>query len=101
MPLKYLDFSNCFGILHKFLFLLTNLVEIRIGADTPPKVRRTQKKEFVDFDDKLIGDSHSRSQGALCDLPHLTKLRYLPCIVPKTFNMPNDRYGEIVSAAEV
>ena len=76
LPLKYLDFSNCFGILHKFLFLLTNLVEIRIGADTPPKVRRAQKNDFEAFNDKLIGDSHALSQGALCDLPHLTKLRY-------------------------
>ena len=48
MNLKYLDFSNCFSILSKFGFLLPNLVEIRIGSDAPPQMRRTTKRLLVD-----------------------------------------------------
>ena len=75
LPLKYLDFSNCFGILHKYLYLLQNLVEVRIGADAPPQARQ-KKPDDVIFDYKLTGDSFTASEGALCDLPHLVNLKY-------------------------
>jgi hypothetical protein len=48
MNLKYLDFNNCFSILSKFAFLLSNLVEIRIGSDAPPQMRLTTPRLLVD-----------------------------------------------------
>lgn len=48
LALKYLDFSNCFAILSKYLFLLPKLAEIRIGADAPPQMRQTVKRLLVD-----------------------------------------------------
>ena len=53
MSLKYLDFSNCFSILSKFVFLLPNLIEIRIGSDAPPQMRRTTKRLLID-DSNLV-----------------------------------------------
>ena len=55
MSLKYLDFSNCFAILSKYLFLLSNLIEIRIGADAPPQMRRTTKRLLID-DSNLVSN---------------------------------------------
>ena len=54
MSLKYLDFSNCFAILSKYLFLLPNLIEIRIGSDAPPQMRQTTKRLLVDDSQMVI-----------------------------------------------
>ncbi len=60
MSLKYLDFSNCFGILSKFLHLLPNLEEIRVGSDAPPKMRQTTKRLLVD-DSHLVSNENLQS----------------------------------------
>ena len=78
MSLKYLDFSNCFAILHKFLYLLTDLVEVRIGADAPPNVRRANDKLRQDdmiVNNNLAEDKNAASEAALFQLPQLCKLR--------------------------
>ena len=54
MSLKYLDFSNCFAILSKYLFLLPNLIEVRIGSDAPPQMRQTTKRLLVDDSQMVI-----------------------------------------------
>lgn len=48
LALKYLDFSHCFSILSKFLVFLPNLVEIRVGSDAPPQMRKTTKRLLID-----------------------------------------------------
>ena len=78
MSLKYLDFSNCFAILHKFLYLMPELVEVRIGADAPPKVRRANEKlrqDDIIVNNNLPGDKDISSEAALLQLPYLYKLR--------------------------
>lgn len=79
MSLKYLDFSNCFAILHKFLHLMPHLVEVRIGADAPPSMRRsTQRLKTHDIlvDNKRLEDSETASEAAIEELPQLPNLRY-------------------------
>ena len=79
MSLKYLDFSNCFAILHKFLYLMPELVEVRIGADAPPKVRRANEKlrqDDIIVNNNLPGEKDISSEAALFQLPYLYKLRY-------------------------
>ena len=78
MSLKYLDFSNCFGILHKFLYLLSDLVEVRIGADAPPKVRQANerlRRDDMIVDNNLTEDKNAASEAALYQIPKLKKLR--------------------------
>ena len=78
LSLKYLDFSNCFGILHKFLYLLPELVEIRIGADAPPKVRKENEKLRMDdmiVDNNLGEHKNAASEAAIYELMELKKLR--------------------------
>ena len=80
MSLKYLDFSNCFAILNKFLYLLPKLVEVRIGADAPPKVRRANEKlrqDDIIVNNNLSEDRDQASEAALFQLPKLHKLRYI------------------------
>ena len=48
MNLKYLDFSNCFGILSKYINWLIHLTEIRVGSDAPPQMRQTTKRLLID-----------------------------------------------------
>ena len=79
MSLKYLDFSNCFAILNKFLYLLPKLVEVRIGADAPPNVRRANEKlrqDDIIVNNNLSEDRDQASEAALFQLPQLQKLRY-------------------------
>ena len=78
LALKYLDFSNCFGILHKFLYLMPDLVEVRIGADAPPKVRQANQRLRTDdiiVANNLVEDKNAASEAALYELPKLKKLR--------------------------
>jgi hypothetical protein len=78
LSLKYLDFSNCFAILYKFLYLLPDLVEVRIGADAPPKVRQANERLRQDdmiVDNNLKEDKNAASEAAVHQLPQLTKLR--------------------------
>ena len=78
LSLKYLDFSNCFAILYKFLYLLPDLVEVRIGADAPPKVRQANERLRQDdmiVDNNLTEDKNAASEAALIQLPRLFKLR--------------------------
>ena len=78
LSLKYLDFSNCFAILYKFLYLLPDLVEVRIGADAPPKVRQANERLRQDdmiVDNNLTEDKNSASKAAVHQLPQLTKLK--------------------------
>ena len=46
--LKYLDFSNGFAILSKYLNGLKHLNEVRIGSDAPPQMRRTVKRLLIE-----------------------------------------------------
>ena len=78
LSLKYLDFSNCFAILYKFLYLLPDLVEVRIGADAPPKVRQANERLRQDdmiVDNNLTEDKNAASEAAVNQLPRLFKLR--------------------------
>ena len=51
--LKYLDFSNGFAILSKYLNGLKHLSEVRIGSDAPPQMRRTVKRLLLE-DSKMV-----------------------------------------------
>ena len=78
LSLKYLDFSNCFGILYKFLYLLPDLIEVRIGADAPPKIRQASQRLRTDdiiVDNNLVDDKKAASDAALYELPLLNKLQ--------------------------
>ena len=78
LSLKYLDFSNCFAILYKFLYLLPDLVEVRIGADAPPKVRQANerlRKDDMIVDNNLKEDKNAASEAAVHQLPQLPRLR--------------------------
>ncbi len=74
MTLKYLDFSNCFGILSKYLSLLSDLIEIRVGSDAPPHMRLTTKRLHVDDSDQV---DDMNMVAAVKDLPTLRELRTL------------------------
>ena len=43
LRMRYLDFSNGFPIVAKFLPFLPDLMEVRIGSDAPPDVRRNNQ----------------------------------------------------------
>ena len=53
MNLKYLDFSNGFSILSKYLNGLKHLNEVRIGSDAPPQMRRTVKRLVIENSNKV------------------------------------------------
>ena len=74
MSLKYLDFSNCFAILSKYLFLLPNLLEVRIGSDAPPQMRQTTKRLLVD-DSQSLDDANF--MAVLQELPQMHALQTL------------------------
>ena len=48
LNLRYLDFSNCFSILSKYMNWLIHLTEIRIGSDAPPQMRLTTRRLLID-----------------------------------------------------
>ena len=52
--LKYLDFSNGFAILSKYLNGLKHLNEVRIGSDAPPQMRRTVKRLLLEDSNMVI-----------------------------------------------
>ena len=52
--LKYLDFSNGFAILSKYLNGLKHLSEVRIGSDAPPQMRRTVKRLLLEDSNMVI-----------------------------------------------
>ena len=74
MSLKYLDFSNCFAILSKYLFLLPDLIEVRIGSDAPPQMRQTSKRLLVD-DSQMVDDANFTA--VLRELPQMHALQTL------------------------
>lgn len=86
LPLRYLDFSNCFAILSKYMWLLPDLIEVRVGSDAPPLMRQTTKRLLVDDSDQV---DDANMLAALSDLPKLVSLRTLvlkafalKCLVP-------------------
>ena len=80
MSLKYLDFSNCFAILSKYLFLLPNLLEVRIGSDAPPQMRQTTKRLLVD-DSQSVDDANFTAV-----LQALPQMHALQTLVLKAFD---------------
>ena len=57
---------------------MPDLVEVRIGADAPPKVRQANERLRQDdmiVDNNLTEDKNAASEAAVNQLPWLIKLR--------------------------
>ncbi|TRY67939.1 hypothetical protein TCAL_05349 [Tigriopus californicus] len=80
LGLKYLDFSNCFPIISKFVPNLPGLIEVRIGADAPPNMRQSHQRLRSEGQSSLQTDIIQ--QEALKQLP---KLEHLKTLVLKDF----------------
>lgn len=81
LGLKYLDFSNCFPIISKFVPNLPGLVEVRIGADAPPNMRRSHQRLRTEGGQSSL-QTEIIQQEALKQLP---KLEHLKTLVLKDF----------------
>jgi len=80
LNLRYLDFSNCFSILSKYMNWLIHLTEIRIGSDAPPQMRLTTRRLLID--DHLNDDA-----TVIAALEELPKLEDLQTLVLKAFDL--------------
>eukprot|EP00094_Tigriopus_californicus_P005552 TCALIF_05349-PA protein Name:"Protein of unknown function" AED:0.27 eAED:0.27 QI:0/0/0/0.4/1/1/5/0/469 len=88
LGLKYLDFSNCFPIISKFVPNLPGLIEVRIGADAPPNMRQSHQRLRSEGQSSLQTDIIQ--QEALKQLP---KLEHLKTLVLKDFGQLDVNYA--------